>query len=66
MQLSLNQKLFSQCFSAFPQSTKNLEYFQTKDEPQKLFFSDIIDCKKWGYVNAQKASCQNTFGQWTC
>ena len=30
MQLSQNQKIFAQFFSAFPESTKNLEYFQRK------------------------------------
>ena len=66
MQLSPNQKLFSAFFSAFPWSTYNLEYFPKKDEPQKVFIFDIIDCKMWGYLNAQKATCQNTYGQWTC
>ena len=32
-----------------------MEYFEKKDEPQILFVSDIIDCKKRGYLNAQKA-----------
>ena len=50
-QLSQNQNKFSEFFSAFPDSTSNLEYFEKKDEPQRLFVSDIIDCKKQGYIN---------------
>ena len=39
---------------------------EKQDEPQRLFLSEIIDSKKWGYLNAQKAPCQNTYGQSTC
>ena len=35
MILSQNQKQFSQFFSAFPESTINLEYFQKNVEPQR-------------------------------
>ena len=55
MQLSPNQKIFSQFFSPFPESTWNLEYFQKKDEFQNLFVSEIIDCRKRGYLNAAKS-----------
>ena len=48
MQLSQNQKIFSEFFSALPESTKNLEYFEKKDEPQRLFVFEIINCKRWG------------------
>ena len=54
MQLSPNQKIFSEFRSAFPESTFNLEYFQKKDEPQRLFVSEIIDYKKRGYSNGEK------------
>ena len=33
-----------------------------KHEPQRLFVSEIIDCKKRSYLNASKAPCQKTFG----
>ena len=33
MQLSRNQKTFSEFFFAFAESTKNFEYFGKKDEP---------------------------------
>ena len=52
MPLSLNQKIFSDFFSAFTESTSNLKYFEEKDEPQRLFVSEIIDCKMRGYFNA--------------
>ena len=45
MQLSLNQKMFSEFFSSFPQSTYNLKYFEKKDDPQRLFLFQIIDSK---------------------
>ena len=32
-----------------------------KNEPQRLFVFDIMDGKKRSYLNAQKASCQNTY-----
>ena len=52
MQLFQNQKTFSEFLSAFPASTWNLEYFEKENEPQTLFFSEIIDCKKSGHLNA--------------
>ena len=66
MQLSPNQKTFSEVFSAFPQSKYNLKYFEKKDEPQRLSLSEIIHCKKQCYLNAKKALCHNTYGQSTC
>ena len=38
-------------FFAFPKSTKNLQYFEKEDVPQRLFVSEIIDCKKPGYLS---------------
>ena len=52
MQVSQNQEIFSLLFSAFPKSTWKFEYFEIKDEPQRGFLSEIIDCKKQGYLNA--------------
>ena len=49
MLLSQNQDIFAQFFSFLPKSTYNLEYFEKKHEPQKLFVSEIIDWKKRGY-----------------
>ena len=41
-----NQQIFSEAFFAFLESTKKFEYFERKDEPQRLFISEIIDRKK--------------------
>ena len=62
MQLSQNQEIVSQIFSASPDYTYYLEYFEKKYEPRKLFLSEIIDCKIQGYLNAQKVAYQNTNG----
>ena len=61
MQLSQNQKIFSQTFFPFPESTKDLEFFFKKELPQGLFLSEIINCKRRGYLTAYKAPCQNTY-----
>ena len=45
MLLSQNQKIFSEFFSAFLESTKHLEYFEKKYEPRKFFFSEVINYK---------------------
>ena len=52
MQLSPNQKTFSQFFSAFAASTSNLQYFEEEGQPQRFFGCEIIDWKKRGYLNA--------------
>ena len=66
MQLSQSQKIFSKFFALFQESTSNLEYFWKTDDAHRLFVSQLIDCKKWGYLNASKTPCQNTYGQSTC
>ena len=66
MQLSTNQKLFAEIFSSFPEFKPKLDYFEKKDEPRRLFVSEIIHCKKRGYLNTQKAAHQNTYRQSTC
>ena len=52
MQLPQNQKYFLNFFLNF----RNLQKFETlwkkKNETQRLFVSEIIDCKKQGYLNA--------------
>ena len=57
MQLSENQKKFSELFSAFPVSTQNFIYFEKKFEPQRWFLTEIIDWKKRISLNAQKTPC---------
>ena len=51
MQLSQNQKMFSDFSSAFPKSILNLEYFEKEDDLQRLFISEILDCKKPANLN---------------
>ena len=48
MQLSQNQKIFSQFFSAFPKSTKSLEHFEQEDDFQRLFVSENYRLQKVG------------------
>ena len=57
MQLSENEKKFSEFFSAFPVSTQNFIYFEKKFEPQRWFLTEIIDWKKRISLNAQKSPC---------
>ena len=49
--LSQKQKTFSGFFIAFLKCAWNLEHFQKKDEYPSLFFSEIIDAEKRGYLN---------------
>ena len=48
---SQEQKTFSGFFIAFLKCAWNLEHFQKKDEYPSLFFSEIIDAEKRGYLN---------------
>ena len=61
MLLAPNQKTFAQFFSASPESTKNLKYFEKKDEHPRLFVSEIIDCKKRGYLNRKRQMSEHLF-----
>ena len=56
MRLPQNQKKVSGFFSAFPESTYNLEYFLKKVEAQRGYPSEIIDWKMRSYLNTQKAT----------
>ena len=44
--------MLSEFFYAFAKPTLNFKYFGKKDDPQRLFVSEIIACKKLGYLNA--------------
>ena len=66
MLLSQNQKIFCELFLHFRKLHKIWNTLKNKMSLGRHFFSDIIDCKKRGYLNAQKAPCQNTYEQWTC
>ena len=66
MQLSPNQKIFAEFFSPFAEFSYNLKYFETKMSLKGYFFFHIIDCKKPGYLNAEKAPYQKTCEQSSC
>ena len=67
MQLPQNQKnIFFNFFPHFRNLQKIWNTLKNKNESPMLFLSEIIDCKKWSYLNAQKASCLNTCGHSTC
>ena len=53
MQLSPNQEIFSHFFPEFLKSPQNLEYYEKKWWPSEG--SEIIDCNKRSYLNAQTA-----------
>ena len=59
--LSLKQKTFSGFLVAFLKSTWNGEHFEKKGESFSLSISEIIDCKRGGYLSAWKALLQNSF-----
>ena len=42
-------------FIAFLQSTSNLVHFEKKGQLQSLNISEVIDSKKYGYLNARKS-----------
>ena len=42
-------------------STRNGEHFEKKEESSNLSISEIIDCKRGGYLSAWKALLQNSF-----
>ena len=59
--LPLKQNIFSGFFIAFLKSTLNVEQFQKKGESSSLSISEIIGCKRGGYLSAWKALLQNSF-----
>ena len=46
MHLPQKRKIFSELFGAFFESVLNFEYFQKKDHPHNLCFSEITDHEK--------------------
>ena len=72
MQLSPNQKTFSQFFFFFIFFLPFLNLreiwhtFLKKDESWRLFVSEFKGYKNRGYLNPRKAAYQNTYRQTTC
>ena len=58
-------KYFLNFFLHFQTLKKIRNTLKKKNEPWRLFVSEIIHCKKRSYLNAQKAPCQNTYWQST-
>ena len=56
----LKNKTFCQFFIAFLKCACNLEHFEKKDEYPSLIISEIMDCERGGYLNAQKVVLQKT------
>ena len=52
MKLSPKLKMCSHFFSGFLKSTSNFEDFEKMDELHSWCISEIIDCKKRGYLNS--------------
>ena len=49
MQISTKSKTFSRFFIASMKSTLNSEYFEKKDQSQRLNITKIIDCEPGSY-----------------
>ena len=59
-------KYFLKFFPYFPNLHKSWNTLKKKMILRFFFVSEIIDYKTWSSLNAQKALCQNTYGQSTC
>ena len=45
------KSIFLVFFIDFPKCALNLEYFEKKDEYPSLIISEMMDCKRGGYLN---------------
>ena len=52
MQLYQKLEIFPEVFSKFLKFSWIFEHFEEKDEPHSSFISEVVDCKKRGYLNA--------------
>ena len=50
-QLSKKLKIFSQFCTTFQKSTFNFDHCEKKDEPRRLYISEVTDGEKRVYVN---------------
>ena len=64
--ISKSKNIFSIFFSISGIYIKFRILWKRKDEPGRLFVSEIIDYKKRCYLNAEKAAYLNTYGQLKC
>ena len=65
-QISQKVNAFSGFFIAFVKSTLNLEYFEKKDQSQRLSITEIINCETGSYLNVQKSMFHATPRQIIC
>ena len=66
VQTSMKLKSCSRFLIAFVKSTLNLEYFERKDQCQRLSILEIINCETGSYLDVQKAIFHARFRQATC
>ena len=59
-------KVLSQLFLYFWNLHQILKIWRNKDKPHSWCFSESIDCKMCGCLNASEIPCQNTYGESTC
>ena len=52
--------MFSQFCTAFLKSRFRFENFEEKDEPHSLYYSEVIDGERCGYVNVRRVTFQYT------
>ena len=66
MEIPRKLKTFSRFFIALLKSTLNLEYFERKDQSQRLNITESINFGTDSYLNVQKAIFHATLRQTTC
>ena len=66
MEIPRKLKTFSRFLIALLKSTLNLEYFERKDQSQRLNITESINFGTDGYLNVQKAIFHATLRQTTC
>ena len=66
MQKPRKLKTFSRFLFALLKSTLNLEYFERKDQSQRLNITEITNYETGSYLNIQKTIFNATLLQTTC
>ena len=66
MDIPRKLKSFSRFLIALLKSTLNLEYFERKDQSQRLNITESINFGTDSYLNVQKAIFHATLRQTTC
>ena len=66
MQKPRKLKTFSRFLIALLKSTLNLEYFERKDQSQRLNITEITNYETASYLNIQKTIFNATLPQTTC